>query len=94
LAPLRRGSLLEPDFQRRCVLARALQTWSPTHKNFTNQSRCDMKMRRPKNRRRYSLEQLLAGLSKQEEIDWGPPRGKEVGSSYDEPSSGSERSGN
>jgi antitoxin MazE len=31
-----------------------------------------------KQRRRYSLEQLLAGLSREDEIDWGQPRGREV----------------
>jgi antitoxin MazE len=33
---------------------------------------------RPRKRRRYSLEQLLAGLSREDEIDWGQPRGNEV----------------
>jgi antitoxin MazE len=33
---------------------------------------------RPRKRRRYSLEQLLAGLSREDEIDWGEPRGREV----------------
>jgi antitoxin MazE len=33
---------------------------------------------RPNKRRRYSLEQLLAGLSREDEIDWGEPRGREV----------------
>ena len=28
-------------------------------------------------RRRYNLEQLLVGLGPEEEIDWGPPRGRE-----------------
>ena len=29
-------------------------------------------------RRRYTLEQLLVGLTKETEIAWGPPRGREV----------------
>jgi antitoxin MazE len=33
---------------------------------------------RTKKRRRYSLEQLLAGLSREDEINWGQPRGREV----------------
>jgi len=33
---------------------------------------------RPRKRRRYSLEQLLVGLEPEKEIDWGPPRGREV----------------
>ena len=33
---------------------------------------------RPRKRRRYTLEQLLVGLSKENEIDWGTPRGREV----------------
>jgi len=31
-----------------------------------------------KQRRRYKLEQLLIGLEPEAEIDWGPPRGREV----------------
>ena len=34
-------------------------------------------------RRRYSLEQLLVGLSKQNEIDWGPPVGNEYNATDD-----------
>lgn len=34
-------------------------------------------------RRRYSLEQLLVGLSKQNEIDWGPPVGNEYNGTDD-----------
>ena len=33
---------------------------------------------RPRKRRRYTLEQLLAGLSKENETDWGPPHRREV----------------
>ena len=33
---------------------------------------------RPKKRRRYSLEQLIVGLRREDEIDWGPPRGREI----------------
>ena len=36
---------------------------------------------RPKKRRRYTLEELLKGMTSENlhpETDWGPPRGKEV----------------
>jgi antitoxin MazE len=33
---------------------------------------------RPRKRRRYTLEQLLVGLTREDEIDWGQPRGREV----------------
>ena len=38
----------------------------------------DLRALWPKKRRRYSLEQLLVGLTKEDEIDWGPPVGREV----------------
>jgi len=31
-----------------------------------------------KKRRRYSLEELLVGLTKEPEVEWGAPVGKEI----------------
>jgi antitoxin component of MazEF toxin-antitoxin module len=36
---------------------------------------------RPKRKRRYSLDQLLTGMTREnvpQEVDWGPPRGTEM----------------
>jgi antitoxin MazE len=40
-----------------------------------------VKVAKPRKRRRYALEQLIAGIIKENchaEIDWGPPIGREV----------------
>ena len=40
-----------------------------------------VKVQGKKKRRRYSLEELLEGITREnyyQEIDWGPPRGNEV----------------